>query len=88
MARARYSDMVTRADALGVDASGMECLAVAIFDQTARDLRRLKATGKTYMHHMGDFISVDEIDAFFQSAWCEILLGGTSWTPEEVRARI
>lgn len=80
--------MVSRADDLGVNATGIECLAVAIFDQTARDLRRLRKEGKDTLEHNGCIISVAEIEAFFASTWCEDLLVNTSYTPEDIRARI
>ena len=77
--------MIDLADMRGVNATGIECLAVAIFDQTARDLRR---EGKDTLEHNGCIISIAEIEAFFKSAWCEDLLVNTSYTPEEIRARI
>ncbi len=80
--------MVDLADVQGVNATGIECLVAAIFDQSARDMRRLRAAGKSTMVHGGGAISVDEIEAFFASKWCENLLVCTSWTPEEIRARI
>lgn len=88
MSKHRSSDMIDLADARGVNATGIECLAVAIFDQTARDLRRLRKSGKRDMWHLGDYISMAEIEAFFKSAWCEDLLVNTSYTPEDIRARI
>ena len=80
--------MVSRADDLGVNATGIECLVVEIFAQAARDLRRLRKEGKNTLEHNGCIISVEEIEAFFKSAWCENLLVNTSWTPEDIRARI
>lgn len=88
MSRHRSSDMIDLADTRGVNATGIECLAVAIFDQTARDLRRLRREGKNMLEHNGSIISIAEIEAFFESAWCEDLLVNTSYTPEDIRARI
>lgn len=50
-------------------------LASRIFEQAVSDYRELKRKGRLEVksHYRGDY-SIKEIETFFQSSWCAVLL--------------
>lgn len=50
-------------------------LAEAVLVQAIEDWKELEEKGKTYISHKADgSFSLQEIEAFFNSRWCEIIL--------------
>lgn len=65
-----------------------ENLALAIIEQAIRDAKALMRGRVVLASRGGRIITVDEMLRFFHSKWCDVLLGTTGVTGEDVAERI
>lgn len=70
------------------ECSPHENLALAIVAQTINDARAMMDGRKVYASEGGGSVSEWELLNFFQSKWCDVLLGTTDLTGEDIAERI
>lgn len=72
-------DIVNRAKACQVDLPWWSLLAIGIVSRACLDYRLLDTKNVDYRNASSGFICKDELDRFFESQWCDTLLGNTSF---------
>lgn len=65
-----------------------ENLAIAIIAQAISDAEALMRGQTVFTSRCGRLITVEEMLRFFHSKWCDVLLGTTGFTGEDVAERI
>lgn len=66
--------------------SGYENLAMAIVHQAKTDAERLKGEEKVWTENR--WIKKSELIRFFESAWCDTLLGRTNLSGRDIKEKI
>ena len=65
-----------------------ENLAMGIVAQAVTDSRKILQGKKVYAQHGGQIIDQGELIHFFESRWCDVLLGTTDLTGHDIRRTV
>ncbi len=82
---APHIGVVERAEDCGVNIPWYRLLAMGIVVRAWLDQRALRQRAEDSMYNCGVWVSEYELDRFFGSKWCDLLLTGTEHTGENIK---
>lgn len=82
---APHIGVVERAEGCGLNIPWYRLLAMGIVVRAWLDQRALKQRAEDSMYNCGVWVSEYELDRFFGSKWCDLLLTGTEHTGENIK---
>lgn len=82
---APHIGVVERAEDCGLNIPWYRLLAMGIVVRAWLDQRALKQRAEDSMYNCGVWVSEYELDRFFGSKWCDLLLTGTEHTGENIK---
>lgn len=82
---APHIGVVERAEGCGLNIPWYRLLAMGIVVRAWLDQRALRQRAEDSMYNCGVWVSEYELDRFFGSKWCDLLLTGTEHTGENIK---